>query len=842
MKRDFLPAMAGYMHLPRLDALFSEGLEYPMVLVVAGPGYGKTLSLAWYLDEAPVRLAWVRVAEHRGSAADFWEDYIGAAGHELPEYARKLEGLGFPGTVGSFESFRQLMTAEAAAGPRMVLVVDNYEYVQDVALQDFFDKLIDSDVENFTLFMLCNTRLSFAGTLPARGQLRITDADLAFTADEAVQLFESDGVPMPREAAEAAMRETGGWPMALRLKSALYRAGGTAGADPYEVLAAELFERHYYRDYPEAVRTKLVRFSLLPGFSLEMAAEDGAASGELYRILQQHPFTWQDLSVGLYVFQPMYHAFLRKKRDTLSAEARRETHAAGARWFMEHGMISEAVDGFWHAGDYDRMLEAVARLPKIRHRISLTNSVLRRLEQIPQSYAATHPEVDYGLAFMYLNAAEVERAKALFLKLEARLLAEPDSRQAQLMLGDIYATLADIGLYLNDDTAFDRIKQAWRLIPQGSRAHSPQLMALGNNSALYLPDNTPGQLQRMTELFMSHARYWDDVMNGNGYGYEYLYAGEAAYARGDMDKAANMLSGAVAKAQAKDQHDIVCNALWGLMRIPFFYGNHKDAMTVLRDIEDYVNEREIVALYELRDCATAWVWLNLGDRGRVPARFAEDMAEQEEQPVAIGRNRLVAILYLLEINQEERAYAVMEQMEKLLGGRGRWMEKLYLYILKATRHLALGDDVAFLEAFGRAYGMAYANDIRLPFVELREAMAKMVEALKRLAPMGYDMAWLSSVQQDALSYSKRLQTMRHAHAAEAGAGAAAVPQLTHREDEVLNYLAQGLTQQQMSEQMGISGNAVKKHVAKLYQKLGATNRADAIHIASIGGLVDIINE
>jgi DNA-binding CsgD family transcriptional regulator len=46
----------------------------------------------------------------------------------------------------------------------------------------------------------------------------------------------------------------------------------------------------------------------------------------------------------------------------------------------------------------------------------------------------------------------------------------------------------------------------------------------------------------------------------------------------------------------------------------------------------------------------------------------------------------------------------------------------------------------------------------------------------------------------------------------------------------------------MAKLMGISVNTVKKHVSNIYQKLGAVNRADAIHVASIGGLVDVIND
>lgn len=52
--------------------------------------------------------------------------------------------------------------------------------------------------------------------------------------------------------------------------------------------------------------------------------------------------------------------------------------------------------------------------------------------------------------------------------------------------------------------------------------------------------------------------------------------------------------------------------------------------------------------------------------------------------------------------------------------------------------------------------------------------------------------------------------------------------LTEREAEVMNLLASGLNNQEISEQLCISTHTTKAHVSNIYKKLGVTNRVLAV--------------
>lgn len=64
-------------------------------------------------------------------------------------------------------------------------------------------------------------------------------------------------------------------------------------------------------------------------------------------------------------------------------------------------------------------------------------------------------------------------------------------------------------------------------------------------------------------------------------------------------------------------------------------------------------------------------------------------------------------------------------------------------------------------------------------------------------------------------------------------------QLTPREQEILALLAQGLSVAQVSAKLYVSASTTKTHMVRLYEKLGAANRTQAVMSAVRLGLVTV---
>jgi DNA-binding NarL/FixJ family response regulator len=90
----------------------------------------------------------------------------------------------------------------------------------------------------------------------------------------------------------------------------------------------------------------------------------------------------------------------------------------------------------------------------------------------------------------------------------------------------------------------------------------------------------------------------------------------------------------------------------------------------------------------------------------------------------------------------------------------------------------------------------------------------------------------AAVAPDAFSASGLAGAMRR-HQAKASAG----PQLTPREQEVLQHLAAGGSVAEVAKTLYMSESTVKTHIGKVYDKLGVHNRAAVIMAAVRLGLV-----
>jgi DNA-binding CsgD family transcriptional regulator len=76
-----------------------------------------------------------------------------------------------------------------------------------------------------------------------------------------------------------------------------------------------------------------------------------------------------------------------------------------------------------------------------------------------------------------------------------------------------------------------------------------------------------------------------------------------------------------------------------------------------------------------------------------------------------------------------------------------------------------------------------------------------------------------------------------AHAFDGNPKALAELGISQREMAVLEQLAAGLSNKEIARRLSVSPNTVKTHLARLYDKLGATRRTDAVRRARELGLV-----
>jgi LuxR family maltose regulon positive regulatory protein len=171
------------------------------------------------------------------------------------------------------------------------------------------------------------------------------------------------------------------------------------------------------------------------------------------------------------------------------------------------------------------------------------------------------------------------------------------------------------------------------------------------------------------------------------------------------------------------------------------------------------------------------------------------------------------------------------------------MGKVEIHVLEALCRYQMGEKAAAYEALEKARLFAEPNGFYMPFAEKgKDIRALATQALKdRAAIPG---AFLEKIRNLSSVYAKKFFPIAEYFSVKPDSlfNRSGGLTLSRREHDVLTALFQGLTQDEIAVFVSKSVNTVKSTVKRIYEKLGAVNRADAIRIAMSRGLLEWENE
>ena len=137
--------------LKALDGIF----EYPLTIVEAPMGYGKTTVVKEYLNSSDATILWLRVYD--SSLDTFWNGFARLANKLKDGLYNSLIKLGFPNDAVSAREALSLISS-IKLSEKYVLVIDDYHMIDSPEINEFIETLAANEVEN--LHIVLNTRFS----------------------------------------------------------------------------------------------------------------------------------------------------------------------------------------------------------------------------------------------------------------------------------------------------------------------------------------------------------------------------------------------------------------------------------------------------------------------------------------------------------------------------------------------------------------------------------------------------------------------------------------------------------------------------------------------------------
>ena len=860
----------------RLLAQFEGWRQWPLTLVSAPAGYGKSTAVSQWLESCGCPNAWLSLDESDNELRVFLTYLVSAIQTQFPELLQTMARMMEAPVLPPIPVLVNTLVNELESCPQhFVLVLDDYHVIVDEAIHDLVRDLLKQPPRPLHLILITRSDPSLnLGRLRAYHQIGEVRAEaLNFTFEETVTYLEQVlGRTIETAVVKALLAKTEGWVTGLRLLT-------LSTSDDINLVSASTVlpgERHTL-DYliaealsrqPRDMQAWLLKTSILEQFCASLCeavcgppdgGETDALGGEEYirTITENNMFT---IALGhqgrWYRYHHLFGSLLRSQLDTsLEADEIAELHVRASRWFVDNDMIEDAIKHAIQGED----LDAAARIVT-QNRYAILNEdrwyVLDTwLAMLPQEVVYKWPELLLAQAWIAFSSLDypalvsilekVERATngdglsdALqgeldFLRghltyfqgqgsqaeayLESAIVKIPETNYRVWAEAELHYALA---LHMNGrrEMALDRLNS---LINYQSRRNS--IVSTRLRFGLYLIHWSDGNLaeailaaQKVKEIASK-----DDNRYAETWGF-YIEACAYLY-QNDLESAVEELDNLVANRfivharAAIDGLCVICLTYQQLQRPE----QADETVKLLLEFAEQMDEpvywtiaSSLQARLALlrRDVAQGKQWLQTFDLATDPGI----MFSWLEVP------RITACRVLIAQGEPESLQQAVERLQtyrKENEALHNSYQVIVILPLLALAYHKQGDDEQALEVLEEALVLAKPGGWIWPFIELGAPMAIL---LRRMNRQGVASELADYVAQLLAAFASPAPSPPPASQPDD------IDALTERELQVLRLLATELRIEDIAMHLSIGVGTVRTHTKNIYLKLDVHRRIEAV--------------
>ena len=826
---------------PRINQLFSEAVKYPVVMVAAGAGYGKTSAVKDFIQRHQIATAWVQLSERDNVGARFWENYSNSMEHISAPFSRAINTLGFPDTGDKINQFFSLLY-DTMAAKRYFIVLDDFHLIKDQAVLRFVEHGVRVVLPGTTLIFISRSvhTVNMAG-LVSKGQLfSINQSDLEFTEDELFQYFLRQGISVPPDTLRDIMHDTGGWAFAINLIARSYlKAPGYSGyaRDAMMTNIFSLIESEIWSGISEKLRLFLIRLSLISHLSLDLVNLLSGGDNELIAELEkQNAYVHRDIYINAYLIHHLFLEFLGRRQGMLPDPLKNETYAIAGDWCGKNGFKMDALGYYEKTGDWQAIVAISFKLPT-QIPIDIARYAADIFSRIPPE---VFDQVDY-LALLHvrviISLGQWDSAFELMKYYEARYSSLPDDNDFRNhTLGGLYYAWGILrtlicttdGCY-NFDVYYAKQDECLTRSPLSLgilEAHplGPWMSLVGSSRK--------GAPQEFNETLARAESHVSHCLNGALAGAGELSRGELLFYQGDICSAESQILRALEQARERRadgrwQYEIVHRALFYILRIAAFQGDLQKAQRALKEMETQLDKYEYPNCYITYDIALACYYCILGMPERIPG-WLKDNFEPYGHAYFIenfGNQAKARYFFMTADYPPLLAYIhELKQRESILFGR------IEMLAMEACVQYKLKNNAEAFASLRQAWEESQPNRIIMPFIELGKGMRTLATAALRERNCSINKDWLKNISNLSASCAKR-RSHFIAEYRQSGNKSGGIS-LSARETDILGDLSHGLSRAEIAASRSLSINTVKMVIHNIYGKLGASNLADLIRIAA----------
>ena len=868
---------------PRLIERLNDGLQVtPGVTLISAPaGFGKTTLLSEWAAGCTRPVGWVSLDEGDNDPARF-VTYLVTALQTVTEHfgERVLATLQSPQLPPLNSILTTLLNEIVTISDNFVLILDDYHAIDTKAVDQALTFFLEHQPPQMHLVIATREDPDLPlARLRARGQLtELRAADLRFTLLEAAEFLNHVmGLQLSEQDIAALETRTEGWIAGLQL-AALSMQGHQ---DIESFIQSFTGSHHFVMDYlveevlhrqPERIQTFLLHTSILHrlcGPLCDAILLDASASGqETLEYLERANLFLIPLDNERHWYR-YHHLFADLLRQRLNQnivspagagdrESRlNELHIRASQWYEDNGLDIEAFQHAAAANDIDRAARLVQEKGLPLHSSTAMAPVLKWLASLPADVLQARPSLWVTHAALLLATGQTagveEKIQAAENVLAPVMQGTIVDERLRFLVGQMAAVRSTLALtrydvegmltqsqraleYLPPGHAVVRCTALWTMgyacylqrdFARAKRAYLEAISISQTSGVLFtviLATIGLGNVQEAENQLHQAAETYRHVVQVAGEQPQqivhdaHLGLARLLYEWNDLESAERHGEQALQLARQYESHIdrfVICEVF--LARLKLARGDVEGAAAMLAKTEQAVHQQSFV--HRIAEVAAAQV-LVLLRQGAVAG--AAQLVQAHELPVSQARVHLAQ-------GDPSAALAVLEPWLRQAESAGWENERLKTIALRAVAHGANGEIDKARQTLADALALAEQEGLIRTFVDEGLPMARLLSdaATQGIMP-DYARKLLAAWEAEKPKTEGRSSP---------SAGQSPIEQLSQRELEVLQLIAQGLSNDEIGKRLFLALDTVKGHNRRIFDKLQVQRRTEAVARARELGLL-----
>lgn len=863
----------GIVPRPRLIDQLNEGLTvgHKLALISAPAGFGKSTLVSEWIATSGYPVAWFSLGEEDNDLTRFLVYFIAALQTKIPAIGEGVLGLLQSPQPPSTESILSTLINEISTiSDTFIFVFDDYHSIDSKPIDKALTFLIEHLPPQMRLVIITREDPDLPlARLRARNQLtELRAAELQFSEAESAEFLNRVmGLDLSVEDIAALETRTEGWITGLHL-AALSMQGQT---DRKSFIESFTGSHNFVLDYlmeevlkqqPKAIQSFLLHtsaFERLCGPLCDAVLSDPSGSGQITLDYLDHANLFiirLDNERHWYRYHHLFRDLLRQRLvQQCPSEELAELHTRASEWLEKNGLQFEAFLHATKANDVERAERLIESEEIGLHLRSVAVPVLDWLSSLRKSVLDASPRLWVRSATTALVMGQSTDVEEKLQAAEASIAAQSASQYVELdeqtrdLVGQIACARATLALFRYDSVAMvfqarraleylypDNLKYRFNanwaltsaLIFQGDRIGATfacqecidisqksghvfsKILAASNMGALQEMGN---QLYQATETYQQVLQLFDVHPQPNA-SIVLLGLARIYYEWNDLTAAEQYGLKSLELSRLLDSmidRFIVSEVF--LSRLKLARGDIDGAAEQLAEAEQTARQKKF--LLRLPEIAAAQVSVLLR-QGQVVA--AAQLVQQYELPLCQARVALAQ-------GKPSVAVAILEPFRRQMESKGWVDEQLKATVLLAVSHSGAGEQEKAMQLVCEALKIAEPGGFIRLFIDEGVPMSKLLSA--------------ATAQRIKSAYTnKLLSAFGDNYPTAVSQGTSSLYEgLSPREMDILQLLAEGLSNQEIGTKLFLALDTVKGHNRRIFEKLQVKRRTEAIARARELGLI-----